>query len=134
MVLPVVCLTITALPIIVRLTKRSVLSESIQPYVRALKAKGLEKKAIYRRHIVPNALLPIVTLVSNSFPVALAGSLIVEIIFNIPGMGRLMYTSIFNYDWDVCFAILLLISIITSLVLLLADIIYSRLNPKIRVS
>lgn len=133
LILPIICMTLTSLAIIARLTMRSVLSESIQPYVNTLSAKGLNKKNQYGKHIVPNALIPLVTLISSSLPSALAGSLLIEIIFGIPGMGRLMYNSLFYSDWDICFTILLIISVVTSLVLMLTDVIYTRINPKISI-
>ncbi len=132
--LPVLCLVLSSLPVIVRITRRSIISESIEPYVTALKAKGLEDNSIYKKHIIPNALIPVVTMISNSLPSAMAGTLVVEVIFNIPGMGRLMYSSISNYDWDVCFAVIIMMSVVTSIVFLIADIFYYRLNPKMSIS
>lgn len=132
LVLPVFCLTLSSLPVIVRITRRSIISESVEPYITALRARGLTERSIFRRHIIPNALMPIVTLISNSLPSAMAGTLIVEVIFNIPGMGRLMYDSISSYDWDVCFAIIILMSIVTSVVFSIADVIYYQINPKMK--
>jgi peptide/nickel transport system permease protein len=133
LILPVFCLTLSSLPIIVRITRRSIISESVEPYITALRARGLTERSIFRRHIIPNALMPIVTLISNSLPSAMAGTLIVEVIFNIPGMGRLMYDSLSSYDWDVCFTIILLMSVVTSGVFAIADVIYYQINPKMKV-
>ncbi|NNF33371.1 MAG: ABC transporter permease [Saprospiraceae bacterium] len=132
LVLPVFCLTLSSLPVIVRITRRSIISESVEPYITALRGRGLTERSIFRRHIIPNALMPIVTLISNSLPSAMAGTLIVEVIFNIPGMGRLMYDSLSSYDWDVCFAIIILMSVVTSVVFAVADVIYYQINPKMK--
>lgn len=133
-ILPVLCLFLTNLAVIARLSKTALLTEKSKPYVLSLRAKGLNMNGIYWRHLIPNAMIPLITLVSNYLPGALAGSLIIEVIFNIPGMGRLMYDSLFYADWDVVFAIVLMISVLTSVILLISDILYNWGNPKISVS
>ncbi len=130
-ILPVLCLFLTNLAVIARLSKSALITEKNKPYVLALRAKGLKMRGVYWKHLIPNAMIPLITLVSNYIPGALAGSLIIEVIFNIPGMGRLMYDSIFYADWDVVFAIVLMISVLTSMILLLSDILYIWVNPKI---
>lgn len=133
-ILPVLCLFLTNLAVIARLSKTALLTEKNKPYVVALRAKGLHMNGVYWRHLIPNAMIPLITLVSNYIPGALAGSLIIEVIFNIPGMGRLMYDSLFYADWDVVFAIVLMISVLTSVILLISDMLYNWVNPKISVS
>ncbi len=133
-ILPVLCLFLTNLAVIARLSKTALITEKNKPYVLALHAKGLNMNRIYWSHLIPNAMIPLITLVSNYIPGALAGSLIIEVIFNIPGMGRLMFDSLFYADWDIVFAIVLMISILTSVILLISDILYVWVNPKISMS
>lgn len=133
-ILPVICLTLSSVPVVVRLATASLRSEWTSPYVLALKSRGFEDNYILRNHVLKNAMIPIITLVTNSLPVAFAGSLIVEYIFTIPGMGRLMYESLFSSDWNVCFAILLLIGVLTSVILMLSDFFYKWMIPKMRMT
>ena len=113
------------------LIRKNMLKEIDKTYYLSLLARGLDKKTVILKHIFPNSMLPLVTLLIVSFPASLAGSVVTEVIFNIPGMGRLLYEAILKYDWNVVFAIVLLIGFITYLSYMIGDIIYSRLNPKI---
>ncbi|HMQ06991.1 MAG TPA: ABC transporter permease [Saprospiraceae bacterium] len=133
-ILPVLCLFLSNLAVIARISQSSLRSEMSKPYRVALRARGLSARRVTLHHLVPNAMIPVITLVSNYIPGALAGSLIIEVIFNIPGMGRLMYDSIFYSDWDVVFAIVLLVSIVTSITLFFADILYAKVNPRIQLN
>ncbi|NNK89270.1 MAG: ABC transporter permease subunit, partial [Saprospiraceae bacterium] len=83
-------------------------------------------------HVLPNALVPIVTLLGSIIPGAFAGSLVLEVIFNIPGFGRLLYTSNSYADWNVSYCIIMIIAFVTVLSYLLSDILYAFFNPKIR--
>ena len=131
LILPVICLTIHSLAIVGKLVKESILTEMKKPYVIHLKSKGLDKRSIYFRHILKNIGVPLVTMVSNSVPRLLAGSLLIEVIFNIPGMGRLMYTSIFSADWEVVYLVLLFSVIVTSITYFIADMLYGWLDQRI---
>lgn len=132
LVLPVICLVANDIAYLSRLTRNNILFHKWKGFVTMAKAKGLNERKILIRHILPNALIPIVTIIAGNIPAGLSGSLIIEVIFNIPGMGRLMYDSIYSADWNVVFGILIIISFCTIIFLLLADIIYGWLNPKIK--
>ncbi|MBK8372378.1 MAG: ABC transporter permease subunit [Saprospiraceae bacterium] len=94
-------------------------------------AKGLTDQNILFRHILPNVGVNIVAVLIGIIPSAFAGSLLIEVIFNIPGMGRLLYNSIFAADWNVVFGILLFMSFITVIINVAGDILLARINPKI---
>jgi peptide/nickel transport system permease protein len=102
-------------------------------YVQVARAKGLREKTILYRHAIRNALIPMVTLFANTFPILLSGSVIVETVFAYPGMGKLLYDSVLENDFAVSMAILMLLAVIVVLFNLLADISYGFLDPRVRV-
>ncbi len=115
------------------LIRRNMLDEMRKKYFLALLSRGISKRKVIMKHIFPNSILPLITLLVVSLPASLAGSVITEVIFNIPGMGRLLYDSILHYDWNIVFAIVLLIGFATYMAYILGDILYRYFNPKIRV-
>lgn len=131
--LPVMCLALGALAYISRQVKQSVLYEYRQPYVAMLKAQGISSKTILRKHIVRNSLFPLITIMGGAFPALLSGSLIIEVIFNIPGMGRLMYSSLLARDWPVAFPILMFSAVITIASYIATDIVYKWADPRVKV-
>lgn len=116
------------------LIKKNMLKEMNKTYYLSLLSRGLKRKTVILKHIFPNSILPLVTLLIVSFPASLAGSVVMEVIFNIPGMGRLLYDAILKYDWNIVFAIVLLIGLLTYLSYMIGDIVYSWLNPKIKLN
>ena len=132
LVLPVICLVANDLAQLSRITKNNTVEQKSKLYVTMAKAKGLNQWQILTKHILPNVLLPLITIIGGRIPAGLSGALIIEIVFNIPGMGRLMYESIFSSDWNVVFGILLIVSVFTIQFMLFTDIIYAVVNPKIK--
>ncbi len=132
LILPVFCLTIGSLAYVSRQMKQSVQHEFTQPYVSALRTLGIAEKTILRKHVVRNALFPMITLMGNALPAILSGSLIIEVIFSIPGMGRLMFTSLMERDWPVVFPILMLAATVTVISYTLTDVIYKWLDPRVK--
>lgn len=132
LILPVITLSIGSLIYIARQMQNALEEERDKLYTDVAKIKGLGTKDIVIKHQLRNALLPMITLFTSALPASLAGSLIVETIFNIPGMGRLLFNSIELADWNVVYAIILLTAVITSLSYTLADILYYKANPKIK--
>lgn len=112
--------------------KRNIEKEMSESYFISLIAKGISMKKAILKHAFPNSMLALVTLIVMGFPAALAGSVVIEVIFNIPGMGRLLYDSLLRYDWNVVFAIVVFIGLLTYLFYVAGDVIYSLLNPKIK--
>ncbi len=134
MVLPVFCLTYASLAYISRQMRNSMDLELNKLYILTAKAKGLSEKAVVWKHAFRNALFPIITLIASIFPFLLAGSFVIEFIFNISGMGLVTIQSIFGRDWPMVFGILVLSAIFTIIGILLADIMYALADPRIKYS
>ena len=117
-----------------RLTKASVLEMLYEDHVRTARAKGLSGSAVVMRHVLRNALIPVVTVISLDFGRLLGGALIVETVFAWPGLGSLMLSSIGIRDYVIVQAGLLLLVTTFIVVNLLADISYGFLDPRIRQS
>ncbi len=130
-VLPVVCLTYPALALISRQVRGGMVEALRQPYVRAARARGLSRASILWRHAFRNALFPLITLAASILPELFTGSVAIEIIFNIPGMGMLTVNSIYRGDWPVVYAILMVGALLTVLGLLLADLFYHFADPRL---
>jgi len=132
LILPALILALHSAASGIRIVRNSAITELKSDYFLTAKAKGLNSMQLLWRHIFPNAMLPIITLLVSSFPAAITGSVVLEVIFNIPGMGRLLYDSILFMDWNVVFAILLIMGLITFIFYLIGDLLYAYLNPKIK--
>jgi peptide/nickel transport system permease protein len=101
-------------------------------YVRTARAKGLREKAVVYRHALKNAVLPVVTLAGLQFSQALAGAVLVETVFNWPGLGRLAFDAVLNRDYPLMLGILLISAILVVVVNILVDWLYSVLDPRIK--
>lgn len=132
LILPVICIVLSSIPFLTRQLKSDLYLQLNAPYIQSGKAKGLSMNQLLFRHALPNALIPYTTILTGAIPGIFTGSLIIEVIFNIPGVGRLMFNAISNFDWPVCFGVLLVISLATILSYLLGDIILSMINPRVR--
>ena len=102
-----------------------------QDYIRTARAKGLEEKKIIWKHAFRNSLFPIITMFAYIFPAAIAGSVVIEVIFSIPGMGGLAYSSIIARDWPVVYTILMFAAILTMVGNLVADMLYAVADPRV---
>ncbi|MCB0651393.1 MAG: ABC transporter permease [Saprospiraceae bacterium] len=132
MVLPVFALSYGALAFISRQMRGSMVDVLRQDYVRTARAKGLKEKAVVWKHAFRNALFPIITMFASVLPASIAGSVVIEVIFNIHGMGKVVVDSIFRDDWPLVYAVLMLASVLTMVGILLADILYALADPRIR--
>jgi peptide/nickel transport system permease protein len=131
MILPVACLTYASLASISRFTRVSMLEALGQDFVRTAQAKGLSRRAVVFRHALRNALIPIITIFALELPGLIGGSIIIEFIFTLPGMGQLLFQSLDNADTPVIMGITLLAAVITLLSYLAADILYMIVDPRI---
>ena len=102
-----------------------------QDYIRTARAKGLPEKTVIFKHALRNSLIPIVTMLAFLLPSMISGSLIVETIFSIPGMGSLSYGAIMSRDYPIVMAVFTISSVLTLFGILLADILYSVVDPRI---
>lgn len=134
LILPVICLAANDIAQISRIVRNNVITQKSKPYILMAKALGQSDEYILFKQILPNVTLPMITLIGGKFVGGMAGAILIEVIFNIPGVGRLMYESITNADWFVVFGILLIISLVTIVVMLLTDILYAIANPKIKMA
>jgi peptide/nickel transport system permease protein len=133
LLLPALTATFVLLAYVARLTRAGVLEELKQAYVRTATLKGLPRRAVIWKHVLRNALLPTITVVAISFGWLISGLVVVENVFNYPGLGRLMVFAISRRDLPLLQAISLITVIGFAAANLAADLLYAALNPRIRV-
>lgn len=133
LVLPVLAMSVGTISSTTRQTRSSMLEVIGLDYIRAARAKGVKEGNVIRRHALPNALIPVVTLIGMNFRHLVAGSVASEKVFNIPGMGQLLTTAVFGRDVAVTQACILIIAIVVSVANLVVDISYGIIDPRIRV-
>jgi len=131
-IMPVFCLAITGMAFTARQTRSSMLEVVRQDYIRTAWAKGLGERFIIIRHALKNSLIPVITMLGLGLGMIFGGSVLIETVFAIPGIGRLMVSSIFAQDYVVIQSGTLVISGIIIMVNLLVDISYGWLDPRIR--
>ncbi|MBI4481017.1 MAG: ABC transporter permease [Acidobacteria bacterium] len=131
LVLPVFCLTYGGLAYISRQMRAGMLETIRQDYIRTARAKGLSEKVVVFKHALRNSLIPIITLLADLLPAMLGGSVIIESIFTIPGMGLLGFEAILSRDYPVVMAISTIAAFLTLIGLLLSDLCYALVNPTI---
>jgi ABC-type dipeptide/oligopeptide/nickel transport system permease component len=131
MALPVICLSYGSFAYLSKLQRASILENAGQDYVRTAKAKGLPGVTIMLRHIFRNSLLPMITVFAGIIPGLLGGSVVVERIFSLKGMGDLVVTAVGARDLPIVQAVAVIGSVITLLSLLLADICYAIADPRV---
>jgi peptide/nickel transport system permease protein len=133
LVLPVGIMTFVGLAGLSRYVRSSMVEVLRQDYIRSARAKGLPERLVLFRHGLRNALLPIVTILGLSLPDLIAGSVVMETVFAIPGMGRLFYDAVMARDQHVVMALVTIGAVLTLLGNLLADLAYAAADPRIRV-
>ena len=131
-VLPVIVYTYGSLAYYARFIRANMQETLRQDYVRTARAKGLGEAAVVGKHAFRNTLVPLVTLIGLTLPGLLSGSVIIEQIFNWPGMGRLFFDSILQRDYNVLMGLTLLFSALTLAGQLLADVLYAVVDPRVR--
>lgn len=133
LIMPALVMGLPGIAGILRLTRASALEVLSEDYVRTARAKGLSEVAVQWRHVLRNALLPIVSVLGLSLATLVEGAFITETIFGIPGIGRLGVEAVFQRDYPVIIALVLIIATTFALANLLVDILYGFLDPRIRV-
>ncbi len=134
LVLPVAVLTIFNVAFWTRFIRSSMLEVLRQDYVRTARAKGLGERVVIMKHALRNALIPFVTIVVFTLPGLFSGAIITESIFAWPGMGRLYLLALGDYDYPVAMSIFFIIAVLTVIATLLRDILYTIVDPRIRLS
>lgn len=131
LILPVFCLSYASYAYLSRQMRGGMLEVLRQDYIRTARAKGLDEKTVILKHAMRNSLIPIITIASLILPALIGGSVIIESIFNIHGMGWLSFDAILKRDYNVIMAVVYLSSILTLLGILISDILYVVVNPRI---
>ncbi|MDR7423504.1 MAG: ABC transporter permease [Armatimonadota bacterium] len=132
-VLPVLVIVIGQLALLARLMRSSTLDNLGEDFARTARAKGLREGAVVVRHVVRNALLPIVTVIGYRLAFILSGTIVVETVFALPGLGQLFVESVNRVDYQVVQAIVLLLSVLVVLGNLATDMVYGLIDPRIRI-
>lgn len=132
LVLPAVALSLMHVAIYMRLMRAGMLEVAGSDFVRTARAKGLSPRRITWRHVARNALLPMVTMVGLHFGMLLGGSVVIESVFAIPGLGRLAYEAVVKRDLNLLLGIILASAVLVILVNLVVDLLYARLDPRLR--
>lgn len=131
-ILPVIAMALGGIASTARMTRSCMLDVITQDYVETAKAKGVSGRDIIFKHELKNALIPIITQIGNAAAASIGGALIIEVVFAIPGMGTLMMTSITNRDYPVILGCVIVLSILSSLILLITDLCYAMVDPRIK--
>jgi peptide/nickel transport system permease protein len=132
MLLPVVCLGTASAANIARTTRACMLDVLRSEYVRTAAAKGLAQRAVILKHALKNALIPVVTVVGLQAGILLGGTVVVEEVFTLPGVGRLVLWSIYQRDYPVTQSTILFIAVLFMAINLAVDLLYRYLDPRIR--
>ncbi len=132
MVFPALALAFTHMAFIARVTRSSMLEVFREDYIRTARSKGLSERLVIYRHALKNALLPVVTVGGYEFGRLLAGTVIIEVIFMVPGVGRLLISSIQVRDFPLVQGVIVMITVIVLVLNMVLDLTYAWLNPRIR--
>ncbi|MCR5117699.1 MAG: ABC transporter permease [Lachnospiraceae bacterium] len=130
---PALAIALPKISMVSKLLKDTVLKESEKEYVRTAYSRGNRTKAVFYGHVLGNALIPVITFMGMTFADIIAGSIIVEQVFSVPGLGRILLSSISGRDYPVIEAIILLLAFFVVLSNLIVDLLYHKFDPRIHV-
>jgi len=130
-VLPVIAYTYGSFAFLSRIMRVGMIEVFGQDYVRTARAKGLPEKSVVLKHALRNSLIPIITVFADIFPVAIGGSIIIEMIFSYPGMGVMIYEAVINQDYPVIVSIFTILGFFTMIGYLVSDVLYGIADPRI---
>ncbi len=133
MIFPAVAIAVPKIAMTVKFLKTSVLRELKLDYVRTARSKGNSERAVLWRHVLKNALIPVITFMGMVIADVLAGSIVVEKVFNLPGIGRLLITAISNRDYPVVEAGVVYIGSVVLIVNFIVDLLYQKVDPRVRI-
>jgi ABC-type dipeptide/oligopeptide/nickel transport system permease component len=130
-IMPVAAYALAPIAVIARYTRASVMEAMNADYVRTARAKGLRERRVVTIHVLKNAMIPMITALAPIVPDLITGSIFIEAIFRIPGMGQFWVTSIFKRDYPVIISLVLLWAVLISLTYLITDILYVAVDPRV---
>jgi peptide/nickel transport system permease protein len=134
LIMPVVVYSLSPMALVARYTRVNMLESLRADYVRTARAKGLSEGTIILRHILKNALLPLITVLGPQIPNIATGSIFIEAVFRIPGLGRYYYTSAWNRDYPMIMATMLLAAFLWGITYLVSDVLYTLVDPRVRLT
>ena len=132
LILPVIVYSYTSLAYLSRQMRVGVVDAITQDYIRTARAKGLPEKVVVLKHVLRNSMIPIITLLASILPILIGGSIIVEVVFDIPGMGRYAFEGLQYREYNVVMATTLFSAFMTIVGILVSDILYAVVDPRIR--
>jgi peptide/nickel transport system permease protein len=132
LVLPWITFALLFAALYARMIRANMLETMDQEYVRTARAKGAGGWRVMRRHVLPNTLLPVVTMLGMDVALAFSGAIFIETVFQLPGMGRELYRALGSYDLPVIMGIVLVVSVAVTIANLIVDIVYCLLDPRVR--
>jgi len=132
MILPTLVLALGGTPGLMRYTRTAMLEVIHQPYIQTARSKGLSERTVFTRHAFRNTMIPVLTTLGGRLPLLISGSVIVEQIFDWPGMGQASLRATFGRDYPVLMAIIIIGSLITLIAILITDLAYTVVDPRIR--
>jgi peptide/nickel transport system permease protein len=133
-ILPVTVYCLGPMALVARYTRVNMLESLRADYVRTARSKGLSERTIIVRHVLKNALIPLITVLGPQIPNIATGSIFIEAVFRVPGLGRYFYTSVFYRDYPMIMATMILAMLLWSVTYLLSDITYTIVDPRVRLT
>lgn len=134
MIMPVLTLSLGPSALVARYTRSSLVEVIRADYIRTARAKGLTEFGVVTRHALKNALIPLITILGPQIPNLITGTIFVEVIFRVPGLGKFFVSSIALRDYPMIMATMLLVAMLWSLTYLLSDLLYMLVDPRVRLS
>jgi peptide/nickel transport system permease protein len=131
LVLPVTCMTYYTLAVLSRYMRTGMLETISQDFIRTARAKGLSENVVIYRHALRNSLIPILTLMADVLPALVGGSIVIETLFSIPGMGFLSYEAVFSRDYPMLMGIFTMSALLTLVGILISDLLYTIADPRV---
>jgi peptide/nickel transport system permease protein len=132
LVLPIVTLATVSIAVFSRYTRSSAVETLVQDHIRTARAKGVSEVRVVAKHVLRNSLLPVISLIGLSLPAAISGAVVVESVFNYPGMGLLFWNAALSHDYALLLGFVVVVSVATVLGSLLADLLYAVADPRVR--
>ena len=131
MILPALTLGLYPAAYIARLVRSSIIDTMSQEYVRTARAKGLPERTVILKHVFRNSLMPLITIFAGLLPGLVAGSVIIEYIFSIPGMGSLFLQALNSRDYPLIMALFTIGAVLTLVGIMISDLLYAAVDPRI---
>jgi len=131
-ILPVIALSLGPSAVVARYTRSSMVDVMRADYIVTAYAKGLNQRKVVLRHVLKNALIPLITILAPQIPSLITGTIFIEVIFRVPGLGKFFVSSIYLRDYPMIMATMLLVAMLWSITYLLSDVLYTFVDPRIR--